>query len=399
MFLAKKTLLNLVAAAPMNTRLCCKLTVLHPFHFGIVFSAPVNENAHLQSLFADFASTKFNMSAADITQILETFPVLGRLKTLQNVEQFIHMLNKRGCTEVQIAKIIRLQPSLMLTNTERVLEPKIKLLEDIGIQGQNLVKILTTDPRILTTSLENDLIPKMEFLKNVFQSQDLLVRSLVRVPLILRNNLEETLKPSVALWQRWGFRGVELTKFLGMRPQVLFHTSLTPAQIDLIDKICPEKTRKMYKYIVSIVAVSRLETLQAKIDNLKLCGGASSEEIWQLISAAPQVLLCSEENVSDKMNFLVNNMEFPANYVVKHAWLLCISLERKLRPRFLVLQKIKSINELDLSLLTVLKMPEAMFVNKFIKRSNVDILSAKHSESNCFSSKHKNTGELQQTDM
>ncbi|GLJ32381.1 hypothetical protein SUGI_0651660 [Cryptomeria japonica] len=157
----------------------------------------------------------------------------------------------------------------------------------------------------------------MEFLKNEFQSQDVLGKALLRAPRLFNSSLEKILKPSLSYW-------------------------------------------------IEEVARSRTKMLEAKIENLKLCG-LSAEETWQLLGAAPLLFLFSKESVSEKMNFLVTNMELPANYVVKHPSLSQVSLEKTMKPRFLVWQKIKSINDSELPLLTVFTMTEARFVYKIIK--------------------------------
>ncbi|GLJ32377.1 hypothetical protein SUGI_0651530 [Cryptomeria japonica] len=182
---------------------------------------------------------------------------------------------------------------------------------------------------------EGILEPKMDFLMNVFQSQDMFVKALLKATQLLGSSLEKTLKPSLAFWEGWGFSRMELLSFLWVHPVVLTCTSLMPAQMELIHKIDAPKERKMYKYILSMVSLSRVQTLEAKIENLKLCG-LSAEEIWQLFGASPLVLYLFKENVREKMNFLVNNKELPANYVVKHPRILTASLEKTLRPRFLV---------------------------------------------------------------
>ncbi|GLJ40584.1 hypothetical protein SUGI_0837750 [Cryptomeria japonica] len=206
----------------------------------------------------------------------------------------------------------------------------------------------------------------MEFLKTVFQSQDVLVKGLVREPRLLICNSEKTLKPSLAFWKGWGFCGAELVNFLKVNPAVLLHTSLTPARVDLIHKIFPDNKGKMFKYIVNAATISCMETLEAKIENLKLCG-LSTEETWQLLRASPHVIFRSKEDVSEKMSILVNKMELPATYVMQHPRLLNISLEKTMKPRCVVWQKIKSIDDSDLSLSRVLSMPEARFVRKIIK--------------------------------
>ncbi|GLJ48061.1 hypothetical protein SUGI_1014800 [Cryptomeria japonica] len=182
--------------------------------------------------------------------MFERAPSLQRLQTLDKVEQFVDMLNRYGCSEVQIAKIMMRQPQIIGTSAERIFEPKIELLEGFGFQGETLAKLLASNPSILGISLENDLLPKMG--------------------------------------------GTELFGLLRIYPSILQRSSLTPAQVDLIREIGGDKESKAYKFIVGEVATSRIETLKAKIENLKLCG-LTAEETWQVCRAAPIVLRYSKK--------------------------------------------------------------------------------------------------------
>ncbi|GLJ48078.1 hypothetical protein SUGI_1015130 [Cryptomeria japonica] len=341
--------------------LCRKLFVI-PFHFHNAYST----HAYSQNLFSHFAFTKFNMSAADIARMFKWAPSLQRLQTLDKVEQFVDMLNRYGCSKVQIAKIMMTQPQIIGISVEGRLEPKIKLLEDFGFQGETLAKLLASNPNILSTSLENKLLPKMEFLRSLFQSQEVLIKSLLRASFIFNYNLEKTLKPSVVYWERWGFQGTELFRLLRLEPGILQRSPLTPAQAILIREIGADKESKAYKYIVSAVATGRMETLKAKIENLKLCG-LTAEETWQVLRAAPVVLRYSKVRVCETMDFVVKDMELPANYIVKHYSLFYLNLEKIMRPRFIVWQKIKSLNGPSLSLFTALTMTEARFARNIIR--------------------------------
>ncbi|GLJ32350.1 hypothetical protein SUGI_0651080 [Cryptomeria japonica] len=352
----------------------CNLFLKTLTHFRFNFSTlsvgnASNSNAPSQNLFLHFVTTRFNISSADAAKMLKTRPSLERLKTLYKVEQFVNMLNSHGFTEEQIAKIIRLQPSLMTTSAERLLEPKIQFLIDLGVDRENVTKIVTSFPRILTAKLEI-LRFNLEFLKTVFPTQGFLIRAVMRRPNILRLNLQEDLKPSVAFWEGFGFRGTELTKFVSLDPWILTIGSLTPECLDLICKIGIQKESKMYKYIVRIVATCRIEVLKAKIHNLHLCG-LSPEEAWELVRVDPSVLSKSEENIKKKMDFMLNNMGLSVDFVTKHPRMFTMSLDKVMRPRFLVLQSMTAMNGAEevkpTRIFSVLLMTEAKFVAQIIQ--------------------------------
>ncbi|KAH9323518.1 hypothetical protein KI387_018157 [Taxus chinensis] len=327
-------------------------------------------DGNLQNPFAHFAESIFNISSADIAQMFRVAPSLETLETLEKVEEFVDMLNNHRCQHHQIAKIMRSVPKLIVSSAENELEPKIQLFEDFGIKGEYLAKILTSRPRILGASLEQELLPKMTLLKNVCQSRDLLIKVLVRNPSILTYNLEKTLKPSLAFWEGFGFRGKELAKFIAAKPDVLRYSSLTPAQLDLIHNIDIDESSAMYKYVLITVATYRTETLHVKMHNLQLCG-LSSEETWELFRVFPKVLALSEEKVRQNMDFIVNDMGLLANCVLKYPQLLIANLERVLKPRYVVWQRMKSMNVLGhfefKSLDSVMIMPEAKFLSKIVR--------------------------------
>ncbi|XP_057823382.2 uncharacterized protein LOC131035675 [Cryptomeria japonica] len=378
----------------MTTKLFCFISVRRnlflktPSHFRFNFSNLAendvsNSNAPSENLFAHFVTTRFNISSADATKMLKKKPSLGRLKTLDKVEQLADMLNRHGCTQDQITNIIRLQPSLMMVSLVRLLEPKIQVLIDVGVERENISKIVTKCPSILTAKLET-LRSNLEFLKTVFPTNDFLVRAITRSPFIIRLNLQNVLKPSVAYWEGFGFQGIEFIKFLLIDPWVLMRSSLTPEQLDLNRKIDIQKESKMYKYVVSIVARSRIEVLEAKIVNLQLCG-LSPEEACELIRVNPSVLNKSEETIKKKMDFMLNNMGLSVDFVTNHPRMLTMSLDKVMRPRFLVLQNMKAMNGVEevnpTRLCTMLTVTEAKFVAQIIER---------HPQSTALWTVHKN---------
>ncbi|GLJ32361.1 hypothetical protein SUGI_0651250 [Cryptomeria japonica] len=346
-----------------------------PSHFRFDFSNLAennvsNSNAPSENLFAHFVTTRFNISSAVAAKMLKKEPTLGRLKTLDKVEQLADMLNRHGCTEVQIANIIRLRPSLMKTSAERVLEPKIQLLKDLGVERENIPKIVTMSPNILASKLET-LRSNLEFLKSVFLTNDFLVRAIMRSPNIIVLSVQNKLKPSIAFWEGFGFHGVEFIKFLLFNLKILTCSSLSPEQRDLIRKIGIQKESKMYKYVVSIVARSRIEGLEAKIKILQLCG-LSPEEVWGLVRANPVVLTKSEESIKTKMDFILNHMGLSVDFVTKYPNMISMSLDKVIWPRFLVLQSMTAMNgagEVKPTRLgTMLMLTEAKFVARIIER-------------------------------
>ncbi|KAH9323992.1 hypothetical protein KI387_043933 [Taxus chinensis] len=261
-------------------------------------------------------------------------------------------------------------PTHLTTSVEKVVQPKIQLFREWGIEGEHLVNVLTNSPRILICSVEQDLLPKMLLLLKVFQSQDLFLKTVLKNPVILTHNLEKTLKPSLAFWERYGFNEMELARLIGSRLSLLQYSSLTPAKDDIFNKIGIDKGSKMYEYVLITLVTNPIERLHAIINNLQQCG-LSDEEGFQLLRVFPKTLGLRKESVREKMDFIVNKMELPANSVVSYPQFLTTNLERVMKPRFLVWRTMKSMygrkHHNGLSLHGIMFMSEKKFLSDVLK--------------------------------
>ncbi|GLJ12934.1 hypothetical protein SUGI_0200950 [Cryptomeria japonica] len=279
------------------------------------------------------------------------------------------MLENIGCKPNQIAKIMVCNPNNITTSVENVLQPKLQLLRESGIEEADMAKVLTLASSVLTRGLEHELIPRIKLLKSAFQSHDLFIKAVLRSPKVLTIR-QEILAKSLAFWEGCGISGMNLAKFLYLNPYHLLNFSLTPAHADLIHAIGAPKGSTTYKYVLLVVMTHRTNTLELRMRNLQLCG-FSTEEIMELFRVSPHIFTYSTEKVRQTMQFLINDMELPANSVLRHPLLLKKNLGSVIKPRFLVLQAIKSINGLGpydpKRLCTILRMPEERFLCKIVK--------------------------------
>ena len=94
----------------------------------------------------------------------------------------------------------------------------------------------------------------------------------------------------------------------------------------------------MYKYIVSMVAITPIKVSQARIDNLQLY------DLSQVVRIFPLILTMPEESIKKKLDFMFNHMKISVDFVEKHSCLFSMSLDKLLRPKLLVLQTIAAIN-------------------------------------------------------
>ncbi|KAJ8620352.1 hypothetical protein MRB53_028881 [Persea americana] len=107
----------------------------------------------------------------------------------------------------------------------------------------------------------------------------------------------------------------------------------------LIAPVSPRKS-KMYKYVVSLIAISRLDTIRMKVANFDRFG-FTVDEVMGLFGRTPHVLTLSVDKVQRNMTYIIGVMKLPASIVLDHPVLLYCNLETVLRPRFMLARKIQ----------------------------------------------------------
>ncbi|GFP93606.1 hypothetical protein PHJA_001505000, partial [Phtheirospermum japonicum] len=273
-----------------------------------------------------------------------------------------------GCTETDISKIFERRPSLRKTDIH-ILQSKLGILSRLGIKSADLVKIIHCRPRFLNCQINALLNERLEYLESIFGSRDVLLKAIVRNPSLLTYDFHNKIKPVVAIYESLGLSRPDLIAVLLARPTLIPRTTLNDDKIEYIRRTGVSKESKMYKHIVSLLAISRIETIREKVLNLERYG-LSEDEIWGLVGRSPHVLTLSIDKVQRNMTFILGTLKLSADVVLRNPFLLYFNLETVLKPRFTVACKIE---DMGLSpevkgpaLLRALRMKDKRFVSAFI---------------------------------
>ncbi|KAK1413757.1 hypothetical protein QVD17_35537 [Tagetes erecta] len=271
-----------------------------------------------------------------------------------------------GCTNQETSQILERVPSLHNAKLDK-LRSKLHILRDLGFTSSDLVKIISWRPRFLR--INDGLDERVRYLEHLFGSKEILQTAIIRNPSVLTYDLKNMIKPTVELYKSMGITGKDLTLMLLSVPPIIPRTSLNAEKLEYIRRTGISNDSKMYKYVVTLVAISRLEKIRAKIANLQNFG-FSEDEVFQLFGISPFVLTFSVHKVQRNMSFVVTTMKQPARIVLEYPFLLYKNLETALKPRIILAAKI---DDMDLGpsingprVFTALRMPEKRFVKVFI---------------------------------
>lgn len=278
------------------------------------------------------------------------------------------VLRRWGCSEDDMKRIIKRRPSLRNADLTG-LQSKLKILSDLGVASTDLVKIINCRPRFLSCRINHCLDERLQFFTTLFGSREVLVKAIVRNPSLFIYDFHKTVKPVIALYEEIGLSRKDLITMLLLRPTLIPRTSFDDEKMEYIRKTGLSKDSKMYKYVVTLIGVSRSETIRIKLTNFEKFG-FSEDEIFNLFGRSPLVLTLSVDKVQRNMTFILGILKLPAQAVLEHPFLLYANLEAVLKPRALLAEKMQEMG-LDLqikgpNLLRALRMKERRFVNGFI---------------------------------
>lgn len=287
----------------------------------------------------------------------------------------MQVLKTLGCSDADIKKIFTRVASLKKADIVQ-LQLKLKLLTGLGITAPELVKIVNDRPRFLTCRFNHCFDEQLEFFNNFFGSRELLVKAILRNPSLLTYDFRKKIKPTIELYEGVGLSMEDLIHMLISRPTLISRTSFNEDKMEFLRKTGVSNNSSMYKYVVTLIGGSRLETIRQKVANLEKFG-LSEDEVLGLFRRSPYVFTLSIDKVQRNMTFILTQMKLPAKVVLDHPGLLYVNLENVLKPRVLLAGKM---HEMGLKLkikvpkiVSAMRMKEERFLEVFVNRQPKDV--------------------------
>ncbi|XP_043687372.1 uncharacterized protein LOC122638575 [Telopea speciosissima] len=286
------------------------------------------------------------------------------------------ILRNYGCNDSEISKIFMSQP-LLRKAKPGILQLKLNVLHGLGFTSSDVVKLIRLRPRLLCCRIYSGIDERIEFLQSFFGSREVLFKAILKNPTLLKESLLDHLKRCTAIYEGFGITRKDLIPLLISRPTLITRTKLDDDEkLEYIRRTGVSKDSKMYKHVVSLIAISRVETIREKFANLANFG-FSEDEVVHFFGRSPAVLTLSVDKVQRNMTFILGTMKLDASMVLYYPFLLFGNLETVLKPRVLLLEKIKAMGLVPQikgpAMMSALRMTELRFLKKFVNCHDKDV--------------------------
>ncbi|KAF5480774.1 hypothetical protein F2P56_001490 [Juglans regia] len=352
---------------------------IKPFQFLFWYSLSSSTKAKTQILennspIADYLINTFKFTE---TQALSISTRFYWVKSPEKPGSLLLFFQNLGFSESDIRSAVRTSPQILFSDIDKTLKPKIEFFQELGLVGSELGKFISRNSMLLNVSLERRLVPCIEIIKNILSNdednQDLF-RVLRRCNKVVRGDPQSGLMGNIAFLKSCGIVGSQLSMLLTRQPRLF--TIKESKLRDLVSRVLDmgfAVNSRMLVYALYTVSCMSNETFTRKLE-LFQSSGFSSEECIQMFRKAPGLLRTSEEKLKLGFEFFMNTINLEKSVLVRIPSCLMYSMDKRVMPRYMVLQVINSEKLLkrEPSFIHVLSLTEEEFLAKFIAKFGND---------------------------
>ncbi|CAL9060162.1 unnamed protein product, partial [Musa banksii] len=213
-----------------------------------------------------------------------------------------------------------------------------------------------------------DIQPRINFWRSLLGSNERLIKACRRNMFLLTSSLAQKIEPNISLLRECGISEQHIAQMVVRLPSFLCHTEKCIKEaIKHVEELGVSRDCKKFpRALLTVVTLSR-SRLDATFATL-MSYGWSQPDCVAAFRKHPSIWSLSKKTLCDKMTFLMKEAGCELTYIICRPVLLTYSLEKRLRPRYEVLNFLDQNKLLDKGhdLLSVILLSEEKFRNKFL---------------------------------
>ena len=329
-------------------------------------------NTNSNSAFIDCLTNTYKFTKTQAVSISNSF---SSVKTKSpHKPQLVHRYFREvGFSETQIRTLVLALPAILFSHVDKTLKPKVDFFEEqLGVGTSDLGRFISKNPMLLARSLNKKLVPCIKILKEIYgydENNKDFIRVLGKCKFDFVTE-PQRLSANCAFLESCGIVRPQLSLILKTCPDIFLikESKLRDLISRVLDMGFPLDSRMLH-HALHVVRGFSSETLKRKFDLLGSFGFSESECLL-MFRGAPVVFGASKEKLKFGIDFFLNTAKFEKSALIQIPSLLTLSKEKRVIPRYKVLQALKSkkLFEKEPSFCTMLFCREDKFLEKFLFR-------------------------------
>lgn len=333
---------------------------------------------HLNStnlVFAEYLVNSLKLSKTEATAISRRYPCVSSFEKPEAVIRFFKAL---GFSDTEIQFSIKRQPTILFADVENNIKPKVAFFQELGLCGPRLGMMISRNPSLLRSSLDKKLIPSIEVIKEVLKTDGsekstnnfnvLMFRILSRSAFVIGN--DSRLRSNITYLRNCGVCSSQLISLLKFDLRLL--STREEELRNLVSRAIEMgfmMGSRMLVYAILALYSNTAETINTKFKLLHSFG-FSQDECNEMFLKSPNVFRVSEAKLRSNVELFLQRLMVDKSVLVGSPVVLCFSPEKRMIPRYKILEMIKSRSLLknEPNFISVAFLPEMKFVEKYILR-------------------------------
>ncbi|CAI0421201.1 unnamed protein product [Linum tenue] len=289
-------------------------------------------------------------------------------------ESVLQFLRSHGFTDAHISTLVQKRPTVLHCRISNNLGPKFEFLNKVGFVGKQLPDLIVSNPLLVKSSLDSYIKPSVEYLLLLLGSSDKIMSTIKRSSWLLSYDLKGNMQPNIDFLLGEGIPRTYIVNMVYAHPRfILIKQSRMVQAVSTCKKLGFEPKSRMFMHALRSALSMSDATMKKKIEVMKSMGW-TEEEILSAFRRDPLCLSCSEEKIRNAMDFYVNTMKLTPSVVIKYPKFIMHSIEKRMRPRYNVLQILVSKKLISgTNLCWQLTITENKFVQNFVMKYGADV--------------------------
>ncbi|KAK9110384.1 hypothetical protein Sjap_018444 [Stephania japonica] len=295
-----------------------------------------------------------------------------QFKSALKPDLVLHFLRNHGFSNTHIANLATKRPLLLLAKPAKTLLPKLEFLKQVGFSEDQIADFLSKDPTFLCRSLEGKVKPSYEYLKGLLGTNERVAAAIKssRATWILRLDLERIIGCKVEILRNHGVPQGNIVKFIAANMRSLGNKS--DKFEELVSNVSErgfDPSNMLFVHAINVFSGMKRDTLEAKLQLFR-SHGWSEHEIAESIRKQLFFVSLSEENLKRGLDFFMNKLKWNSSELAKCTNMLGLSLEKRVIPRWMVIQCLlsKCLIKDSISIRSVLALTEVKFLEQFLDK-------------------------------
>uniref|UniRef100_A0A2P2JAC3 Mitochondrial transcription termination factor family protein n=2 Tax=Rhizophora mucronata TaxID=61149 RepID=A0A2P2JAC3_RHIMU len=274
------------------------------------------------------AFEKIGLVGRDLGKMLLKYPWIFSTCIQDNYNEILSLLNMEKVPKVIVDRAVRSWPHILGCATSKM-KVMVEQFAELGVKNEKLGQVVAASPQLLLKKPQ-EFLEVVSFLEDLGFDWEIVGHILGCCPEIFAASIQKTLK-----------KKVEFLRSIGVSEEYL-----------------PRAIRKYPELLISNID----RTLIPRMNYLMELGISRKDVAFMVGSFSPLLGYSIDKVLRPKYKFLVNTMKKPVKDVVVYPRYFSYSLERRIKPRFLLVQG----SNIDCSLKDMLAKNDVEFAAMFM---------------------------------